>query len=216
MLCLPRQANLAQRLVLGRGSSSGDASVGGGPGVKAVSAAGAAPAWLALLSQCSTSWVSGKVSAAALPGQSTAKLLAQPRGRQQVLDGPGTKHGRLLGKRPGGQLCGRESALQCSHSLVNLQCSENCLDVDRGSAMEVEKSFPPHWLNKTMCFPLLSSNGTNNQHQLFTGGRRAPGEPRGARPSRRLCLHSLLRGLHLLCCGAGTGSGLGRCCSCRG
>ena len=44
--CLPRQAHMAQRLVLGSPRmSSGDASLGGGPGGKAVSAAGAAPAW---------------------------------------------------------------------------------------------------------------------------------------------------------------------------
>ena len=93
--------------------------------------------------------------------------------------------------------------------LVNLNCSQNCLDVDCGSAVEVEKSFPPHCPKKACpshCseaslrrFPAAAcNNGTNNQLFAPAGGRRAPGEPRGARPGRRLCLRALLRRLHLL------------------
>ena len=260
---------------------SGDASLGGGPGGKAVSAAGAAPVWPVLLSRCSTSWQAQlalqrcRLSChwrAALLRVAGPQLLARLRivygvrmcqglcrgrpvlsrggnepcgpalakekqqqnflrnrrnvavSQHAVLDGPGTKHGRLLGKRPGGllqhtrhsQLCGCESAVQCSRCLVNLNCSQNCLDVDRGSAVEVEKSFPQHWPKKGMSFPLshcseaflrrfpaarLATTEQTTSCSLLRQRHRWPGgsgEPRGARPGRRLCLHALLRRLHLL------------------
>ena len=85
--------------------------------------------------------------------------------------------------------------------MQNLNCSQSCLDVDWGSAVEVEKSFPPHWPKKGMSFPLLRSLSAQIPGRGLQQRNKQPAvrsEPRGARPGRRLCLRALLRRLHLL------------------
>ena len=118
------------------------------------------------------------------------------------------------------QLCGCE---------LVVQRSENCLDVDRDSAVEVEKSFPPHWPKKGMMLPTAQkplcadsrprlatkelTTSCSAAASLVAGGPLESHEAPGL-AGVCACIRSC-GGICWGCCGTGTGSGLG-CCSCRG